>query len=398
MKSNAARLLAVRQEMRQSGEREPATVDGIHPRRWQTRARALSGRDERRQKALVKMALEPAWEARFEPGSYGFRPGRSCRDALRAIREDLCGRSTYVLVADLQGCLATIDQEALLQKLDALPAVRRVVKAWLAAGLMGTAAPSEASRREELALFLVNVALHGLATHLEQTCQSEGAKARVVRYADAFVVLHPTPGGLLKARAIAQSWLGKLGLELHPDRTRIAHTLKPYQGNVGFDFLGWTVRQWPVGKNRRGGGKGERLPGLTTRLRPGRESIRQHMEEIKRVINENVAASQETLIRKLNPIVWSWADYYRTPGTTRDLAVCDHHLWWLLWRWARRRHPHKGQGWLKERYWHSAQNRQRVFGTGNGTTLCLHSQTGNWRLARVADSPSKEKSFPRAEI
>ena len=73
----------------------------------------------------------------------------------------------------------------------------------------------------------------------------------VPRYADDFVVLHPTEQGVLKAKSVLETWIKDIGLEMKPSKTRITHTLQEYQGHVGFDFLGWTVRQFPVGKRTR---------------------------------------------------------------------------------------------------------------------------------------------------
>ncbi|MGC9335814.1 MAG: reverse transcriptase/maturase family protein, partial [Anaerolineae bacterium] len=85
--------------------------------------------------ALAKMALEPEWEAKFEPHSYGFRPGRSCHDAVTAVYRQMQATAKYVLDADITGCFDHINHKALLAKLDTFPAMRRAVRAWLKAGL-----------------------------------------------------------------------------------------------------------------------------------------------------------------------------------------------------------------------------------------------------------------------
>jgi RNA-directed DNA polymerase len=92
---------------------------------------------DRAQQALVKMALEPQWEAKFEPNSYGFRPGRSGHDAIGAIFFDICKQVKYVLDADIAGCFDHISHEALVQKLQSYPAMQRLIRAWLEAGVMG---------------------------------------------------------------------------------------------------------------------------------------------------------------------------------------------------------------------------------------------------------------------
>lgn len=378
LKSEAARLLAVRQEQAQGEKGAGAHVVSAQIRlrrgpgpRPVARVAALP---DRAQQALVRMALEPAWGARFASERVGCHHGRSGSAALLAIREALRGRESYVLSVDLRGCLATIDRGALLAKLQAIPALRRAVKAWLRVVVDGESAGTQQSA--ELAPFLVDIALHGLATHLARTCRREEEAARVVQYADTFVVLHPRLAGVRQARTMAQAWLQELGLAWQTGQATLAHTLRPYQGKVGFDFLGWTVRQCPVGSNRAHG-----VAGLAISIRPGRAHVARHMQDIKRVINENVAVSQETLIRRLNPLVWSWAADCKALGATEDLAACDHRLCWLLWRWARRRHPNKGRGWVRERYWRRVGNRRWAFGARDGTTLCLHAHIGDRRRA-----------------
>jgi RNA-directed DNA polymerase len=94
---------------------------------------------------LVKLGLEPEWEAKFEPNSYGFRPGRSCHDAIEAIFSAIRQKPKFVLDADLEKCFDRIDQSALLAKLQTFPTLRRQVQAWLTAGVMekGALFPTE---------------------------------------------------------------------------------------------------------------------------------------------------------------------------------------------------------------------------------------------------------------
>jgi len=92
--------------------------------------------NDRALQALVKLALEPEWEARFEPNSYGFRPGRSCHDAIGAIFNAIRLKAKYVLDADIAKCFDRINHEALLRKLNTSPTLRRQIKAWLKSGVM----------------------------------------------------------------------------------------------------------------------------------------------------------------------------------------------------------------------------------------------------------------------
>jgi len=171
MKSKSAQLLAVRRVTQDNQGKRTAGIDGIksvspkqrlvmanqlHPKHWKDqKARPVrrvwipkpGKKDEQRplgipvmieraQQTLVKLALEPAWEAKFEPNSYGFRPGRSCHDAIGAIFFGICQKPKFVFDADIKGCFDTIDQKALLMKLQTYPQVRHIVKAWLEAGVL----------------------------------------------------------------------------------------------------------------------------------------------------------------------------------------------------------------------------------------------------------------------
>jgi RNA-directed DNA polymerase len=92
--------------------------------------------EDRARQTLFKLALEPQWEAKFEPNSFGFRPGRSCHDAIMAIYSNVCHQSKWILDADLAKCFDTIAQQPLLEKLNASPFVTRQIRAWLRAGVI----------------------------------------------------------------------------------------------------------------------------------------------------------------------------------------------------------------------------------------------------------------------
>jgi len=132
-----------------------AMAERIHPKSWkqikaqpvrrgsipkpgklEKRPRGIPVMETRAHQARVKLALEPVWEAKFEPNSYGLRPGRCCQDAIAAIYIQINHKAKYVLDADLKGCFDNINHEALLRKLNTSPPLRKSIRAGLKAGVV----------------------------------------------------------------------------------------------------------------------------------------------------------------------------------------------------------------------------------------------------------------------
>src|SRR5260370_31812475 len=150
----------------------------------------------------------------------------------------------------------------------------------------------------------MKIALHGMEMELMKAYRTKADQPQFVRYADGLVVLHPTEEGVKKAREVLETWLLDMGLELKPSKTRIAHTLQEYQGRAGFDFLGFTIRQFPVGKTHTGrANQYGPPPGFKTLIKPSKEAIHRHIAEIRTVIKKNKSASQGKLINELNSVI-----------------------------------------------------------------------------------------------
>jgi RNA-directed DNA polymerase len=337
MKSRAARMLAVRRVTQDNQGKKTAGGDGvksvqpkqrlamiehIHPKQWkrlktqpvrrvplpkpgkaEKRPLGIPVIEARAHQALVKLALEPEWEATCEANSYGFRPGRSCQDAIAAIDIFIHQKATYALDADLKGCFDNSSHEALVRTLNTYPALRRVIKGWLKAGAVDNGVFEETTSGTPqggvISPLLATMALHGMETHVAQAFTSREGKPNFVRYADDVVVFHPTEAGVKKAKAVREAWLTGIGLEWKPRKTRITQTFQEYQGVVGCDFLGWTVRQFPTGKTHTGKAGHSGPPrGFKTLIRPRKEAVKRQIAELRRVIHVHRNRTQGQLIRE----------------------------------------------------------------------------------------------------
>lgn len=131
----------------------------------------------RAKQTLVKMALEPEWEAKLEPNTYGFRPGRSCYDAIEAIFDVLKQKTAYVLDADISGCFDNINHNKLLEKLNTTPTLKKIIRGWLGAGVMEDGKLQSTKRGTiqggTISPLLACVALHGLEQHVKKALISE---------------------------------------------------------------------------------------------------------------------------------------------------------------------------------------------------------------------------------
>jgi RNA-directed DNA polymerase len=328
---------------------------------------------DRAMQALVKLALEPEWESRFEANSYGFIPGRSCRDAIESIHTALNHRgcSEWILDADISGCFDNIDHTTLLER---TLIFQQSIRRWLKAGTveLGRLSPSEAGTPQGgiISPLLANIALDGLEREFD--CEKpdgtpkppafrrgENEGISLIRYADDFVVSAPTRE-VLETYVVPKvhEFLAQRGLQLSQAKTQIVHV------DAGFSFLGFTVRRF----------KGKLL------TKPQKEKILSHIARIKTYLDTHQQAPAGQVIKTLNPVIRGWANYYRHAASSKTFASTDHRTWQMLWRWARRRHPKKPAKWVKARYF--TDDGYWRLREGN-TQMVRHSATPITRFAKV---------------
>jgi RNA-directed DNA polymerase len=241
----------------------------------------------------LKLVLEPIWEAGFAEQSYGFRPRRGCKDALRRVQELLNGGSTWVVDVDIQGYFDSLPHDRLMAEVERRVADRGVLRllgAYLHQGVLdgleqwqpdqGT--PQGAVISPLLANLYLDPLDHELA---EQGHQS-------VRYADDLVVLCRTER---EAEAVLQKlreWTVSRGLTLHPEKTRLVDATEP----GGFDFLGYHFergRRWP-----------------------SKRSERQLREKVRAKTRRKTSGSLDQIVGELNPVVRGWYEYFKQSHTT----------------------------------------------------------------------------------
>jgi RNA-directed DNA polymerase len=434
MRSWSGKMLAVRRVTQDNQGKKTAGIDGVKSltpvqRLALVKKLALKGKskptrrvwidkpgtDEKRPlgiptmydralQALVKLALEPEWEARFEPNSYGFRPGRSCHDAIQAIYLTVKHKAKYVLDADISKCFDRINHTELLKKLNTFPTLSRQVRAWLKAGVMDGKELFPTSEGTPqggvISPLLANIALHGMEERIKQVADELPGRKRnnreslsLIRYADDFVILHEDITVVQRCQQIIVEWLIGMGLELKPSKTRLVHTLIEHKGQKpGFNFLGFNVRQHPVGKYTTGhNGHGKPL-GYKTLIKPSKEKVKVHYDKISEVIEQHKAAPQTALIARLNPIIRGWTNYYSTVVSKEIFSKLNRSVYSKLRAWAKRRHHPKSGEWVSHKYWHTIGDENWVFATmqlgEKPMRLLKHSDTEIVRHVKVKGDAS----------
>jgi RNA-directed DNA polymerase len=306
----------------------------------------------------VRAALEPEWEARFEPKSYGFRPGRSCQDAIKAVHTTSNGpraKRLWALDADLAKAFDKIDHPHLLAQLGSFPA-RDLIRDWLKAGVFEAGkgfAPTEEGTPQGgvISPLILNVALHGMEQAAGVRYVLSGASAGttradspvVIRYADDLVALCHSQEQAQQVKARLAEWLAPRGLAFNDEKTAIVPL------DSGFDFLGFHVRRY-----------GDKL--LIKPSKPAIKRIRARLSTQMRALR---GTNAQAVIATIAPIVRGWSAYYRAVAAKEVFSSLDHYLWQLTYKWATWSHRNKPRAWIVQNYYgkfHPARQDRWVFG------------------------------------
>lgn len=307
---------------------------------------------------MVKNGLEPQWEAQFEGTSYGFRPGRSAHDAIEDIANfaNTKGNKKWVVDADIQGAFDNIDHDYLLSTIGNVPG-KELIRQWLKAEYMERGIKHDTSSGTPqggiISPLLANIALHGMEEAIGVRRNINGAnigKRGVVRYADDFVVFCQSREDAEQVIEELKMWLALRGLQLSEEKTRIVHITE------GFDFLGFNIRQYEARNTKRG---------YKLLIKPSDNSLRKIKAKLKEMMLKLSGANAETLIKRLNPVIFGWSGYFRFCAASVTFNKIQ---WWLserIYRWMRRQHPKKSWGWIRSKYlgpWNKDRQDNRVFG------------------------------------
>lgn len=311
---------------------------------------------DRAMQALYALALDPVSEVTADTKSFGFRKNRCTQDACEWIFHALSRKvsAEWVLEGDIKGCFDHISHEWLIEN---IPMDKSVLKQFLKAGFVfeNKLFPTDDGTPQGgvISPILANMALDGMQKVLSDRFHTNrlgkvdlrfrnAHKVNLVRYADDFIVTAATKEIAQEAKELIREFLRTRGLELSEEKTTITHI------NDGFDMLGWTFRKF----------KGKLI------VKPSKKSIKNFVANLSEtILKRGKAWKQEVLIEKLNQQIRGWTNYHQSVCASETFAHIDYVLFELLWRWAKRRHPHKGRWWVSTNYWHRKGNRSWVFST-----------------------------------
>ncbi|SMC69860.1 Group II intron, maturase-specific domain [Sporomusa malonica] len=232
-----------------------------------------------------------------------------------------------------------IDHRSLLNKLQTFPKMRTIIKQWLKAGIIDKNVFQKTNTGTQqgsvVSPVLANIALHGLETAIISNTSKwaiiDDRKVswtpKVICYADDFVVLHRDLRVLEQLKQRVSDWLADMGLSLKPEKTQITHTLQgPSGAKPGFDFLGFTIRQYPVGKYN---GAPKQII-FKTLIKPSKKGVQRHLERLREIIDNHKSDGQGKLINTLNPIR-GWCNYYSTVVSKQTFSKANYATFQMLW-------------------------------------------------------------------
>lgn len=329
---------------------------------------------DRAMQALYLQALQPIAETLADHHSYGFRPYRSCHDAIEQCFVVLSRKDAaqYILEGDIRSCFDKISHQFIL---DNIPMDKQVLNQWLKSGAMDKRRwyPTEEGSPQGAIISptIANMVLDGMAAAIDKAmgirthfytkgCQkgyhrrvNNPYKIHFIRFADDWIVT-ATDKQILEQRVkpAIEAFLKERGLELSAEKTIITSI------HEGFDFLGQHFRKYINGK---------------LIIKPSKKSIKKLLDKVRLTIKQMYTAPTSGLIAAINRMTKGWAMYHRHSCAKHTFNWIDHHIWKAIWIWCLRRHNNKGKKWVFKRYFTNHNgNRWTFFAKEGKNTYYLY--------------------------
>ena len=332
---------------------------------------------------ILRLAVEPIAEYHFHNNSFGFRPKRSCHDAIGLLHSKLANkyRPRYIVEGDIKGCFDNISHDHIVNTLKSWKVpnfATRLLKGFLKAKVFhnGEIYDNETGTPQGgvISPLLANVALTSLDNFIDENHSWGRKNLRViplVRYADDFVIVCKSKTIAVNIKHDIMEYLSTIGLTLSDEKTKITHICD------GFDFLGFNIRKYS--KTHK---KSNEPSDHILLIKPQRENVDKVLRGCKEIFNKNKASRQDNLIHLLNPKLQGWANYYKYVVSSTIFGTIDKTIWNRTLNWANRKHPGKSTKWLIRKYYSRR---------GKARTSDFTDNENNIRLVRMSDIFSKKR-------
>ena len=332
---------------------------------------------------ILRLAVEPVTEYHFHHNSFGFRPKRSCHDAIGLLFNKLANkyRPRYIVEGDIKGCFDNISHDHIVNTLKSWKVpnfATSLLKGFLKAKIFhnGEIFDNETGTPQGgiISPLLANVALTSLDDFIDKNHGWKTGENKViplVRYADDFVVVCKSKTIAVDIKHDIKEHLSTIGLTLSDEKTKITHIYD------GFDFLGFNIRKYKKILK-----KSNEPSDHILLIKPQRKNVDKILKECKEIFDRNKASKQVNLIHLLNPKLQGWANYYRFVVSSTTFGTIDKTTWNKTLNWAKRKHPGKTTKWLIRKYY-SSRSRTR--------TSDFTDNENNIKLVRMSDIFSKKR-------
>ncbi len=354
--TSSSRYKAVIRLGKQSYHSKPLKRTYIKKKNGKDRPLGIPTMYDRAMQALHMLSLDPVAEVVLDKNSFGFRKYRSTQDACEYLFKCLGRKDSakWVLEGDIRGCFDNINHEWLLNN---IPMYKRTLKQFLKSGYVYNKRlyQSEAGTPQGgiISPTLANLTLNGMAQCIREKYwrghtgrihqKFNKHRLNITIYADDFVITANNRQVLEEVKIIITAFLNARGLELSQEKTVITNI------DQGFNFLGWHFRKY----------QGKLI------IKPSKESVKRLKIKIHEIVKTSMGMAEGVLIERLNPVIRGWCNYHNKVCSKETFQKVDRYIFYQIWRWAKRRHSNKSNGWIKARYFERIGSRDWIFKSGN---------------------------------